>query len=83
LRDAVGDLLRTINSPKVIENPEALKTLGEILKYLLTAFVHEKDENFKVIHSILHCSQLIFCLHEEKHKIYLTHYLSDHGIWQE
>lgn len=56
LRDAVGDLLRTINSPKLIENSEALKTLGEILKYLLTAYVHEKDENYKIIHSILHCS---------------------------
>lgn len=37
-------------------NGDALKTLGELLKYLLTAFVHEKDDNYKVIHSILHSS---------------------------
>ena len=52
----MADYLKTINSPKVVDNPDALKTLGEILKYLLTAYVHEKDENYKVIYAILHCS---------------------------
>lgn len=56
VRDIVADFLKTINSPKVIENAEAIKTLGEILKYLLTAYVHEKDENYKVVYAILHCS---------------------------
>lgn len=87
IRDAVADYLKTINSPKVVENANALKTLGEILKYLLTAYVHEKDENYKVIYSILHCSQQIMHLKEgdnnDKTRVYLTHYLSDHGIWQE
>jgi hypothetical protein len=40
----------------MIETADALKTLGEILKYLLTAYVHEKDENYKVVYAILHCS---------------------------
>lgn len=53
----MGDFLRGINSPKIIPNADALKALGENLKYLLTAFVHEKDENYKVIHAILHSSQ--------------------------
>jgi hypothetical protein len=69
----------------LIDNGNALKTLGEILKYLLTAYVHEKDENYKVIYAILHSSQLIFHFKEgensEKQKVYLTVYLSDHGIW--
>lgn len=56
VRETVADFLKIINSPKNIENPEALKTLGEIIKYLLTAFVHEKDENFKVVQSILNAS---------------------------
>ncbi len=56
VRDIVAEYLKTINSPKIIENPDALKTLGEILKYLLTAYVHEKDENYKVVYAILHCS---------------------------
>jgi hypothetical protein len=45
-----------INTPKIIDNWDALKTLGEIIKYLLTAFVHEKDENYKIIHAILNSS---------------------------
>ena len=57
VREIVAEYLKVINSPKVIENWEALKTLGEIIKYLLTAFVHEKDENYRIIHAILNASQ--------------------------
>ena len=32
---------------------ESLKTLGEILKYSLTAFIHEKDENYRLVYTIL------------------------------
>ena len=56
IRDVVSEFLKGVNSPKYIENNNALKTLGEILKYLLTAYVHEKDENYKVVWSILHSS---------------------------
>ena len=83
----VSEYLKLITSPKLIENPEALKTLGDLIKYLLTAFVHERDENYKVIYSILHCSQLVFHVMENsdqtRKKIFLTQYLNDHGIWQE
>mmetsp|Transcript_18479 Transcript_18479/g.17588 ORF Transcript_18479/g.17588 Transcript_18479/m.17588 type:complete len:198 (+) Transcript_18479:1235-1828(+) len=87
MRDMVSEYLKLITSPKLIEDPEALKTLGDLIKYLLTAFVHEKDDNYKVIYSILHCSQLVFHVSENsdqtKKKIFLTQYLNDHGIWQE
>ena len=56
VREIVAEFLKNINSPKVIENGHALKTLGELIKYLLTAFVHEKDENYRVIYAILHSS---------------------------
>jgi hypothetical protein len=56
VREIVAEFLKGINSPKLIENGNALKTLGELIKYLLTAFVHEKDENYKVIYAILHSS---------------------------
>jgi hypothetical protein len=87
VRDSVAEYLKLISSPKIIDNSEALKTLGELLKYLLTAFVHEKDENYKIISAILHSSQLIFHVKtsndEKVTKVYLTNYLHDHGIWQE
>lgn len=56
VREIVADFLKGINSPKLIESAEALKTLGEILKYMLTAYVHDKDENYKIIYAILHSS---------------------------
>ena len=42
---------------------KGLQTLGELIKYLLTAIIHEKDVNFKVIHAILNVSQLIYYQH--------------------
>ncbi len=56
MRESLAEMLKLINSPKFIENPDALKTLGELIKYLLTAFIHEKDDNYKVVYAILHCS---------------------------
>lgn len=56
MRTTVAEFLKSINSPKNVENPIALKSLGELIKYLLTAMVHEKDENYKILYSILHSS---------------------------
>jgi hypothetical protein len=56
IRDAVAEFLKTVMAPKVIDNIEAIKTLGEILKYSLTAFIHDRDENYKLVYAILHCS---------------------------
>jgi hypothetical protein len=48
--------LKEVNAPKHLENVDALKTLGEIIKYSLTAFIHERDENYKIVYAILHSS---------------------------
>ena len=82
VRATVADFLKTLTSPRLIDNPHALKTLGELLKYLLTAYVHEKDENYRVVYAILYSSQMIYCARDGC-KVYLTSYLADHGIWQE
>lgn len=61
-----------------------LKTLGEILKYSLTAFIHDKDDNYKIVYAILHSSQFIFHSNDiSQPKVYLTSLLNDHGLWQE
>lgn len=50
-----------------------LKTLGEILKYSLTAFIHDKDDNYKIVYAILHSSQFIFHSNDvSQPKVYLT-----------
>ena len=53
VRAAVSIFLQEIQSPKLIDNPVALKTLGELLKYLLTAFLHEKEDDIRVIMAIM------------------------------
>ncbi len=60
IRDCVADFFRTINSPRQLDNMESLRTLGEILKYSLTAFIHDMDDNYKLVYAILHSSQHIY-----------------------
>lgn len=84
IRDTVADYFRSINSPRQVENLESLRTLGEILKYSLTAFVHEMDENYKLVYAILHSSQHVFHVRaSDLQRTFLTYLLNDHGIWQE
>lgn len=91
----ITESLKAIGTPRCVISLEGLQTLGELIKYLLTAIIHEKDVNFKVIHAILNVSQLIYfqAFPEENQipvkkkknlqKHYLTQYVNDHGIWQE
>jgi len=53
IRNNIAVFLREITGPRYIEDLNALKTLGELFKYLLTAFVHEKDEDYRVIVALL------------------------------
>jgi hypothetical protein len=86
---------KTIGSSKQVISLEGLKCLGQLLKYMLTAIIHEKDINFKVIHSVLNVSQLLFFKeytqstdqnNNRQYKIlkkYLFELINDHGIWGE
>lgn len=82
-RDILADFLKEVNAPKHLENVDALKTLGEIIKYSLTAFIHERDENYKIVYAILHSSQPLYFLDASGQRLFLTSLLNDHGIWQE
>lgn len=52
-RMTVAEFLFEINSPRPIQDFEALRELAEIIKYLLTVAVHDKDNDFKLIYAIL------------------------------
>jgi hypothetical protein len=51
---------KMIGTARNVVSLEGLQTLGELIKYLLTAIIHEKDVNFKVIYAILNTSQLLY-----------------------
>jgi hypothetical protein len=96
-RMKITEVLKMVGTPVCVISLQGLQTLGELIKYLLTAIIHEKDVNFKVIYAILNSSQLVYFQQyrseEEKveagtakerfKKQYLTQYVNDHGIWQE
>ena len=83
IREILGEFLKEVNAPKQLENIEAIKTLGEIIKYSLTAFIHERDENYKIVYAVLHSSQHLFYVDASGQRLFLTGLLNDHGIWQE
>jgi hypothetical protein len=56
IRLQLTDNLKSIGTPREVVSLEGLQTLGELLKYLLTAIIHERDVNFKVIQGILNVS---------------------------
>jgi hypothetical protein len=41
LRTVLGDALNEINSPKAISNIECLRQIADVIKFLLTLFIHE------------------------------------------
>ena len=87
-RMKITEVLRSVGTQHCCVSLRGLQTLGELIKYLLTAIIHEKDVNYKVILAILNASQLLYFQREQSQKrknkkYYLTQYVNDHGIWQE
>ena len=60
MRMRITDVLKGICTQRCVVSLKGLQTLGELIKYLLTAIIHEKDVNFKVIYAILNSSQLLY-----------------------
>lgn len=51
-RKITVEFLKEINSPIFTKNAYALKSLDGMFKYLLIAFIHENDQNYKFIYAI-------------------------------
>jgi len=59
-RMKITETLKMVSLPRCVVSLKGLQTLGELIKYLLTAIIHEKDVNFKVIYAILNSSQQLY-----------------------
>ena len=81
LRTVLGDTLTEINSPKAILNIDCLRQIADIIKFLLTLFVHEQSNDHRLLYSILESSHHIYFLSQNKRKQFLYSLLEDHGIW--
>ena len=94
VRMRITETLRQVGTARCVVSLRGLQTLGELIKYMLTAIIHEKDVNYRVITAILNVSQLLYFQDENlnaigsirkkvNRKYYLTQCVNDHGIWQE
>jgi len=80
LRIAVTEVLNEITSPRQLDNLDCLKFISDILRFLLTLFVHEKKIDFDMMSAILESSQFLYHTQNNR-KTFLTQFLHDHGIW--
>ena len=56
MRSNIVEILQEINSPKRIDNLECLKLIADILRFVLTLFVHESEADPKLLACILDSS---------------------------
>ena len=82
MRNVMTEILQEITSPKQVQNTEVLRLISDILRFILTLFVHEQDADYRLLAVILESSQQLFFI-SNKRKQNLTYYLLDHGIWQD
>lgn len=80
MRNIFTELLNEVKGPNLIQNEEAIKIIADIIRFVLTLFVHDEFSDARLFNSILDSSQLIY-YKENQRKKQLSSYLSDHGIW--
>ena len=81
MRDSLSDLLTDYNSAHRLHNYECLKLIADILRFVLTLFVHEQLTDYKLLYTVLECSCQVYYASEKKRKVFLNSLLYDHGIW--
>lgn len=59
-RKILTDILCEITTPKKIENIDCLKIISDIIRFVLTLFVHEENTDSKLFLAILDCSVNIY-----------------------
>ena len=61
---------------------ECLKLMSEIIKFLLTIFIHEKYIDYEILRVVLESSAMIYYKLNNR-KTSLTHFIMDHAIWKD
>ena len=54
------EILQEITAPKSIENVECLRLIADILRFVLTLFVHEEGADYRLLSVILDVSQNMY-----------------------
>jgi hypothetical protein len=80
MREVVADNLHEITTPKPLQNSECLRQLADILKFMLSLFVHEGSNNQRLLASVVDSAALVYQMQGPR-KVYLYTLLEEHGIW--
>jgi len=80
-KEVFAEVLSNITHPTTLP-PESFKIFGELVNYLLTAYVLEKDSNEYILSIVLNASKNIQSSINGRNQ-YLFSELSKHGVWQE
>jgi len=56
MRQFMTEILSEINAPKSIENVECIRLIADILRFVLTLFVHEEGADYRLLSVILDVS---------------------------
>lgn len=84
MRDVIVEILSDVNNSfKPVKSYECLKLISDVIRFILTLFVHEQLTDFRLLYSIMDSSQTIYFLGAKKRKTYLSELLVDHGIWSD
>lgn len=63
---------------------DCLNLLSDLIRFLLTLFVHEKEIDYSLLRAMLESSSYLqFTSPHTKRKTLLTHFIMDHGIWSD
>ena len=82
LRTVVTEVLTEVKTPKPLSNADCLKQLADIIKFILTLFVHEQSNDYRLLYSVLDSSHQIYYIGgTSRRKLFLYVLLEDHGIW--
>ena len=53
MRIAATEVLQEVQAPKNVKNVDCLKLLSDILRFILTLFIHEKTADFEFLTAML------------------------------
>jgi len=56
MRIVMTEILSEVKHPQKIENIECLKIIADLMRFVLTLFVHEEGADYRLFHAILECS---------------------------
>lgn len=72
MRETIADILSEVGtSTRQIQSFEVLKLIADVIRFVLTLFVHENFQEFRLLYTILDSSAHIFWVGPKKRKSYL------------